>query len=62
VEKFLNMLPIKTQAIGRLGSYGSWLNFFLCEARLTGATYKQYPDAQLPPPTGIGVTAARCRS
>ncbi|MBO2455889.1 MCE family protein [Actinomadura barringtoniae] len=62
VEKFLNTLPVKMQAIGRLGSYGSWMNLYLCEADLHGVTYKQYPDAKPSPPTGIPVTAARCKS
>ncbi|MEU6040608.1 MCE family protein [Actinomadura sp. NPDC047616] len=62
VERFLDMLPVKMQAIGRLGSYGSWINLYLCEARLSGASYQQFPDAQPPPPTGIPLTDARCRS
>lgn len=61
VEKFLNTLPVKMQAIGRLGSYGSWMNLYLCEADLKGVTYKQYPDAKPSPPTGIPVTAQRCK-
>lgn len=30
VESFLKLLPTKLDRIGRLGSYGSWLNFYLC--------------------------------
>lgn len=62
VEKFLKLLPVKMQAIGRLGSYGSWMNLYLCEAKLTGATYKPFPDSAPPPPTGIPLAASRCKS
>ncbi|MFG2003289.1 MCE family protein [Spirillospora sp. NPDC048911] len=64
VEKFLNTLPVKMNAIGRLGSYGSWMNLYLCEAKLSGATYQQFPDARRPPPTGIPITresTPRCK-
>jgi phospholipid/cholesterol/gamma-HCH transport system substrate-binding protein len=30
VDSFLKLLPTKLDRIGRLGSYGSWLNFYLC--------------------------------
>lgn len=30
VEDFLDLLPTKLDRIGRIGSYGSWLNFYLC--------------------------------
>ena len=30
VDSFLKTLPTKLDKIGRLGSYGSWLNFYLC--------------------------------
>ncbi|MDQ6523638.1 MCE family protein [Nocardioides sp. LHD-245] len=30
VESFLEMLPVKLDRIGRLSSYGSWLNTYLC--------------------------------
>jgi len=43
--------------IGRLASYGSWLNFYLCDATLAGA--KSAFGA--PPPTGIRITAGRCK-
>lgn len=62
VDRFLKLLPIKMEAIGRLGSYGSWMNLYLCEVELTGATYRQYPDAKPPAPTGIPLTDARCQS
>ena len=54
---FLHNLPIKMTEIGRLASYGSWLNFYLCDAALAGA--KSAFGA--PPPTGVPITAARCR-
>ncbi|WP_433334141.1 MCE family protein [Spirillospora sp. CA-294931] len=56
VEQFLQRLPDKSRSIARLGSYGSWLNLYLCEARLSGA---KYTDGR-PPPTGIPNTSARC--
>ncbi|MGI8332993.1 MCE family protein [Actinomadura scrupuli] len=62
VDGFLRLLPVKMAAIGRLGSYGSWLNFYVCEATVTGATYQQFPGESHPPPTGVPGTAARCRS
>lgn len=31
LDEFLQTLPVKLDAIGRLGSYGSWLNFYVCE-------------------------------
>lgn len=58
IEDFLHKTPLKMQAIGRIASYGSWLNFYLCEAKVSGVTTS---DGS-PPPTGIPVTAARCRS
>jgi phospholipid/cholesterol/gamma-HCH transport system substrate-binding protein len=57
VSLFLHRLPVKMTDIARLASYGSWLNFYLCDATLTGA--KSAFGA--PRPTGIGITAARCR-
>ena len=30
IESFLQLLPTKLDRIGRLGSYGSWLNFYVC--------------------------------
>jgi phospholipid/cholesterol/gamma-HCH transport system substrate-binding protein len=32
LNSFLQRLPTKLSTIGRLASYGSWLNFYLCEA------------------------------
>lgn len=58
VNTFLRNLPRKMAAIARIASYGSWLNFFLCDATLSGAR----TAFGGPPPTGIPVTAARCES
>ncbi|HTZ44253.1 MAG TPA: MCE family protein [Jatrophihabitans sp.] len=30
LNSFLQTLPVKLDQIGRLGSYGSWMNFYLC--------------------------------
>jgi len=57
VTTFLRNLPVKMTEIGRLASYGSWLNFYLCDATLAGA--KSAFGA--PPPTGIRITAGRCK-
>ncbi|MGA4864395.1 MCE family protein [Streptomyces lavendulocolor] len=58
IEDFLRTTPAKMQAIGRLASYGSWLNLYLCEATVTGVT----TDDGSKPPTGIALTEPRCRS
>jgi len=56
VQNFLTMLPTKLDRIGRLGSYGSWLNFYMCSMK-----------GRIPMPEGymgdLGVNpvAARCR-
>jgi len=56
VEHFLHTLPVKLDRIGRLASYGSWVNTYLCS--ITG---------RIPVPAGyyggVGVqpVAARCR-
>jgi phospholipid/cholesterol/gamma-HCH transport system substrate-binding protein len=56
VDSFLKKLPVKLDRIGRLGSYGSWLNFYLCSM-----------DGRIPMPQGymgdLGVkpVAGRCR-
>ena len=39
LEQFLVTTPEKFEAVGRAASYGSWLNFYLCEATVVG-----YPD------------------
>jgi phospholipid/cholesterol/gamma-HCH transport system substrate-binding protein len=56
VQSFLQLLPIKYQQIATLGSYGSWLNFYLCSATLSGVSTNSGP-----PPTGIPVTQGRCQ-
>lgn len=33
LDHFLRTLPTKLDRIGRLGSYGSWLNFYVCSIR-----------------------------
>ncbi|WP_225845108.1 MCE family protein [Streptomyces sp. HPF1205] len=58
LEKFLRTSPAKLQAVGRLASYGSWLNLYLCQATVTGVTTS---DGSAPP-TGITVDEPRCRS
>jgi phospholipid/cholesterol/gamma-HCH transport system substrate-binding protein len=59
VDEFLRTLPAKMTDIARLASYGSWLNFFLCSATVTGV--KTAPPGTKPL-GGIPVTAARCTS
>jgi len=49
LTRFLTVLPDKFEAIGRTAQYGSWLNFYLCEATL-----------RTDPPQGVPLTAARC--
>jgi phospholipid/cholesterol/gamma-HCH transport system substrate-binding protein len=56
VDSFLKKLPVKLDRIGRLGSYGSWLNFYICSM-----------DGRIPMAQGymgdVGVkpVAGRCR-
>ncbi len=58
VDTFLRDLPRKMSGIARASSYGSWLNFFLCDATVNGV--KNAFGG--PPPKGVPVTAARCTS
>lgn len=58
IENFLRTTPAKMQAVGRLASYGSWLNLYLCEATVAGVT----TDDGSRPPTGIAITEPRCRA
>jgi phospholipid/cholesterol/gamma-HCH transport system substrate-binding protein len=51
LEQFLVSTPEKFEVVGRAGSYGSWLNFYLCEATVVG-----YPDQH------YQSDAARCQS
>ncbi|HEX3590071.1 MAG TPA: MlaD family protein [Pseudonocardiaceae bacterium] len=55
VATFLRNLPVKYQKIGTIASYGSWLNFYLCAATVSGATEDGTPV------TGVPVTESRCR-
>ncbi|WP_163510693.1 MCE family protein [Fodinicola acaciae] len=57
VDSFLTNLPTKLSKIGTLGSYGSWLNFYLCEATVTGVSSS---EPGIPPPTGVPIKDARC--
>jgi phospholipid/cholesterol/gamma-HCH transport system substrate-binding protein len=57
VNTFLQNLPVKMSDIARLASYGSWLNFFLCDATVSGVSTEFGP-----PPTGVHSAAARCAS
>jgi phospholipid/cholesterol/gamma-HCH transport system substrate-binding protein len=50
IDSFLTLLPAKLEAIGRTGTYGSWLNFYLCSATV-----------RTDPPQGLPVTATRCK-
>ena len=58
VNTFLRDLPVKMADIARIGSYGSWLNFFLCDAIVTGVRTGPHRTPRL----GVPVTAARCTS
>jgi phospholipid/cholesterol/gamma-HCH transport system substrate-binding protein len=58
VNTFLQNLPVKMTDIARLSSYGSWLNFYLCAATVTGVSSSTGGSG----PSGVPVTAARCTS
>ncbi|MEV6756851.1 MCE family protein [Streptomyces sp. NPDC051214] len=58
VENVLQKTPQKMAAISRTASYGSWLNLYLCEAKVSGVS--TYDDS--PPPTGLAIKDARCRA
>ena len=51
VEQALTVLPGKLAELGRINSYGSWMNFYLCSAVLRSD-----------PPRGVPATAERCTS
>jgi phospholipid/cholesterol/gamma-HCH transport system substrate-binding protein len=57
IATFLRNLPVKQEDLARLASYGSWFNLFECSATVSGVQ-----EAYGPAPTGIPVTAARCRA
>jgi phospholipid/cholesterol/gamma-HCH transport system substrate-binding protein len=44
LEQFLVATPGKFDAIGRTASYGSWLNFYLCEATVVGYPNQHYEN------------------
>jgi phospholipid/cholesterol/gamma-HCH transport system substrate-binding protein len=68
VEEWLQELPGKMTTLGRLASYGSWLNFYMCQATVGGVQWERFPDEPYaptptgPPPTGIPVTESRCKA
>ncbi|MBB5851967.1 MCE family protein [Amycolatopsis umgeniensis] len=51
IERSLTVLPQKLNELGRISSYGSWMNFYLCSSVL-----------QTKPPRGVPATAERCTS
>jgi phospholipid/cholesterol/gamma-HCH transport system substrate-binding protein len=55
LDRFLERLPDKLDAIGRLGSYGSWLNVYLCQV---GGAIPD-PEGYLGG-VGVDLTASRC--
>ncbi|WP_018330893.1 MCE family protein [Actinomycetospora chiangmaiensis] len=60
VENALRNIPQKANNFGRAGSYGSWFNFYLCQA---GVTVNLAPLLPLPPVSGsipVGDTGYRC--
>ncbi|TDB80287.1 MCE family protein [Actinomadura sp. KC216] len=61
LERFLQRSPGKAATLGRLGSYGSWMNFYQCEVKLVGVTWAGSDVSDEPPPTGIPIKDARCR-
>ncbi|SCD48807.1 MCE family protein [Streptomyces sp. PpalLS-921] len=58
IESFLRTTPAKMEAITRLTSYGSWLNLYLCEAKVGGVS----TDDGSAPPTGITIGQSRCQA
>lgn len=67
VQQWLQRLPGKMRTLARLSSYGSWLNFYMCQATVKGVQWSIQtgdgtPQPTGPPPTGIPLTDARCKS
>jgi phospholipid/cholesterol/gamma-HCH transport system substrate-binding protein len=58
VNTFLQDLPVKMADIARIASYGSWLNFFLCDATADGVRVAGTGKKS----AGVPLTAARCLS
>jgi phospholipid/cholesterol/gamma-HCH transport system substrate-binding protein len=44
LEQFLTVTPTKFERIGRDASYGSWFNFYLCEATVVGFPNQDYDN------------------
>lgn len=44
LQQFLVATPEKFDALGRTASYGSWLNFYLCEATVVGNPGQSYKN------------------
>jgi phospholipid/cholesterol/gamma-HCH transport system substrate-binding protein len=61
LNTFLHNLPVKFQKIATATSYGSWFNFFLCQATVTGVTVAPGAAPGAGPAIGIPVTESRCR-
>ncbi|RKT57798.1 MCE family protein [Saccharothrix australiensis] len=59
VEGVLQRLPTKLESMARTASYGSWFNFYLCEA--TGQLTVPPVVSDPVPVTALPVTQARCR-
>jgi phospholipid/cholesterol/gamma-HCH transport system substrate-binding protein len=59
VNTFLQDLPLKMADIARTASYGSWLNFFLCDATVNGVHIVGKAGTTS---KGVSTTAARCQS
>jgi phospholipid/cholesterol/gamma-HCH transport system substrate-binding protein len=58
VNTFLEDLPVKMADIARMASYGSWLNFFLCNATVNGVQFVRGKGKT----SGVPLTSARCLS
>ncbi|HUD35380.1 MAG TPA: MCE family protein [Streptosporangiaceae bacterium] len=59
VNAFLQDLPAKMSDIARIASYGSWLNFYLCQATVTGVRTAPVGGSLH---AGVPDNAARCSS
>lgn len=42
LEQFLTVTPTKFQQVGRVASYGSWVNFYLCESIVVADPTRNY--------------------
>ena len=59
VDRMLQRLPNKLETITRTATYGSWFNFYLCEASGQVAVPPVIPNPI--PITALPVTQQRCR-